>query len=149
MDVKDRRESTEGDEMLLSDATRVTDSVYRVQNRFPEPIQVDGIHVVDELDGYYAKAVETTRAGIKTRFIVTEIGLIHSEEWLLDAIMAHEMTHIYFYQNGYPNVTDSDPLFEWVCGRVLAVQDKFNHNGHRFKELAVPFLKDADAYPDV
>lgn len=136
-------------ELSLEDSTRVVRAVANAQERFPEKIQVDDCKLDNSTDGTLARAMETKKDGAINRHIAVSNELIEAPDWLLQAAIAHEMAHIYFYQNGYNYITDEHPMFEWVCGRVYGIQTNFNGKDHLFMELIVPFLKEEDAYGDI
>jgi len=135
-------------DLTKQEVSNLTRIVRDVQKRFPETIRLDELKVVEELDDELGVAVETTRAGVVKRYIYIEKQLLERNDWLLEAVIAHEMAHIYFYQNGRPEMVDGHPYFEWVCGRVCAIQTDFTHEDHTFKELIVPFMKEEGTYED-
>ena len=129
------------------DISYITTKLRTVQRRFPTRVQVDEVKVVEELDGDMAKAVQTVRAGVVNYYIYLNKKVFESEDWIVEATIAHEMVHLYCYQKGYDSLSDGDPMFEWMCGRVGALQTDFSPKDHQFKELIVPFMKQADYYP--
>lgn len=117
-----------------------------VKRRFPGRVDVDEVKVIEDLDGSMAEALQQVRSGKVRYTLLIDKAVFGSEDWIVEATMAHEMVHMYCYQKGYDDLSDGDPMFEWMCGRVGALQTDFNPKDHQFKELIVPFMKQADYY---
>lgn len=134
-------------ELDQQDVKFITTKLRSIKRRFPTGVEVDEVVVLEDLEGNMAEAVQTVRAGVVNYYIYLDEKIFNSEDWIVEATMAHEMVHLYCYQKGYDDLTDGDPMFEWMCGRVGALQTNFNPKEHQFKELIVPFMKQADYYP--
>ena len=117
-----------------------------VKRRFPGRVDVDEVKVIEDLDGSMAEALQQVRSGKVRYTLLIDKAVFGSKDWIVEATMAHEMVHMYCYQKGYDDLSDGDPMFEWMCGRVGALQTDFNPKDHQFKELIVPFMKQADHY---
>lgn len=134
-------------ELNQEEVSFITSILRKVKIRFPTQVEVDEVIVVENLEDNMAEAVQTVRAGVVNYYIYLDDKIFYSDEWIVEATMAHEMVHMYCYQKGHDDLSDGDPMFEWMCGRVGALQTDFNPKDHQFKELIVPFMKQADYYP--
>ena len=142
--VEPQSDELQLDQEEVSYLARILKSIKR---RFPQDLVVDEIKVFEDLEGNMAEAVQTVRAGAVNYYIYVDREVFESQEWIVEGTMAHEMVHLYCYQNGHTDISDGDPMFEWMCGRVGAIQTDFNPKNHMFKEMILPFMKKAEYYP--
>jgi len=89
----------------------------KFEDRFPCEIQCDFIEVSPNIESARAKACY--RDGGEYQFIrFAKWYVVHSDDWALSRTLMHEMMHLYCYQRGHHNISDSSPIFKWLCGAV-------------------------------
>lgn len=119
-----------------------------LKERFPEDIRVDGVVVVDDdealtAEHHHMKGV----SGVEASIIKINRDLAEPITWKTKSIILHELVHAYIAQHNMGHISDNDPLFHWLCGRVMAANDLQDLYNHEYTELALPFVKQEEDYP--
>lgn len=98
---------------------RLWEWVDGLQDRFPEEVQIDFIEVSDRMTQAQAKGYCKER-GTVLYIRIAERVIENEDDEYIKTILLHEMVHLWFYQNSWFDVGDSDPIFNWVLGAVGA-----------------------------
>lgn len=113
-----------------------------LQDRFPEEVKVDFIEASPRLKSYYGKAFKRfDENGLPVQYIRIKKSLAEQNDELTEAVIAHEMAHIFLYQNGFTDVTEKDVLFQWVCGRVKADPTDIYKGSRKWRDVIKPFME--------
>lgn len=87
------------------------------EDRFPTPVMVDFIEVSPEMENNLGLAY--TKPG--AQYIrIAEYAIDEYNDNFIKMVVLHEMVHVWFYQMGYTDITERDPVFTWVLGQVGA-----------------------------
>lgn len=115
--------------------------VDELQERFPGEIEIDFIEVAPHDVKYDGKAYwRTENEGVYQYIRVSESALLKSEE-RTKRVLAHEMVHLYCFQNGHTDVSDGDSVFHWLLGHVEAQISHVDDEGSRWKDLVEPMIR--------
>lgn len=113
-----------------------------LQERFPEEVQIDFIEVSTSMTKCHGKAYRRERNGEWYQYIrIAERHLIQDDD-RVKLTLAHEMCHLYLYQNGYSDITEKSPMFSWILGRVGASVTDIGVDSDMWQDLAEPMLED-------
>lgn len=116
--------------------------VEKAQQAFPEEVRVDFVEVSPHMTKHNGKAYWRTRDGETYQYMrISEDFLSRSDDDIM-LVVLHEMCHLYLYQNGCKDLTERDPLFTWVLGRVGAHLSGTHTHSERWKRVAEPMLED-------
>ena len=110
------------------------------QERFPEEVRIDFIEVSPQMTKCNGKAYSRKRDGERYQYIRIAEGRLSDSEEDLKLTLLHEMVHLYTYQKGYTNITERDPVFTWLLGRVGANVSRVGTYEDKWKDLAEPML---------
>lgn len=101
--------------------------------KFPGGVEWDFIEVSPEMTKHQGFAYYKGENGY---IRISEQLIENQPEWYIRMVLLHELTHLWFYQNGYKEFSDNSGIFEWVLGRVGADIDDI---GPKSKEFGVIF----------
>jgi len=118
-----------------------------LQDRFPEEVQVDFIEVSPEMTSTHGYAYR--KPGGIQYIRIAEFVTEDYPQWYQKMVVLHEMVHMFMYQRGMDDVSDGDPLFEWVLGTVGADVNGLGPETTEEKyEVMADFLHHYDRLPD-
>jgi hypothetical protein len=111
-----------------------------LNERFPVELEVAFIEVSTQITSYNAKAY---REPDGTRYIrMAEHFVENKDDSVIKDTLLHEMVHIYFYQLGHKDISDSSHLFSWVCGRVgTNINYRYDNRGG-WEDCILPFREE-------
>lgn len=95
------------------------DWLEELDSRFPDEIECAFVEISPRMTKYCAKAYYD-REKNENYIRIAEKTVENQPEWYQKLVLLHEMVHIWFEQNGYGDVNDSDAIFNWVLGYVGA-----------------------------
>jgi len=110
------------------------------EDAFPCEVRCDFIEISPNISSYRAKAF--WRQDPNSQFIrVSEEYIERADNRTIKRTMLHEMVHLYTFQKGFEHeITDSSPMFKWLCGQVGTHINSVNTMSMKWQELAEPFL---------
>lgn len=113
--------------------------VDELQSRFPEKVQVDFIEVSTKMTKTWAKAYRSsgTQYIRVAEHFIEEYG---DDKDMVKRAVLHEMVHLWFYQNGYGDISDNDALFNWALGMVGADISGYGPNHLEWRDIIAPLL---------
>lgn len=112
---------------------KLNDWMDELQDRFPEPVDVEFVEVSTKMTKSHAKAYYDEGSGEKYIRIAEFIVEDYDEQYQ-KKVLLHEMVHIFFYQRRIRH-TDSSWLFLWVLGRVGADHGKTGPGGDDYEVM--------------
>lgn len=109
------------------------------QDRFPEEVGVDFLEVSPRMTktwgyAYYREDSQYIR--------LSEYLVKNCPDSTIKRVILHEMVHLYSHQIGYGELTERDPLFTWVLGRVGAHVSGYSPSGQEWNDVVEPFLEE-------
>ena len=119
-----------------------------LEERFPQEIRCDFIEVSPELESCDAQAYWRERDGESYQYVRFAEHHIDSPDWRLRQTLIHEMAHLYCYQNGFKELSDSSPTFKWLCGRIGAPINSVQGSSGEWLQLMEPMIDDQTRVPD-
>lgn len=109
-------------------------------HKFPVDIECDFIAVSTRMENYNARAYY--RDSGKYQFIrFSSVYIETADRWELRRTLLHEMVHLYTYQQGHHDVSDSSVIFKWLCGAVGAEVNQIHNESPEWIDLAEPFIE--------
>lgn len=122
--------------------SRLENLVDDLQHRFPEEVEVDFIECSPNMDKHFGMAYyKSTNRGV-IRYI--RMSEKYIDAWNFNKVemaVLHEMAHIYFHQKGYKDITERDPRFTWVLGRLGALISEVPTSNDCWEDCLKPFLE--------
>lgn len=110
-----------------------------LEERFPVSIDCEFIEVSTRMSKYTAKTYYREEGAVCfIRF--SKYWVENSPEWRLKQTLLHEMVHLYTYQMGWKEISDSSIMFKWLCGQVGATVNQISQHSEKWEFLAEPFL---------
>lgn len=113
---------------------------------FPGGVEYDFIEVSPEMTRNHGFAYQRTENGY---IRISEKAIDSEPEWYIRLVLVHELTHLWFYQNGYGEYSDNSMIFEWVLGRVGADLDGAGPGSKKYeiikRFLSMEEIKESDS----
>lgn len=114
------------------------DWFHELEERFPEEVECDFIEVSPEISSHNALAYHKKDG---SQFIRIKESLVeHADDWSIKRTLLHEMVHMYCYQKGHHDVSDSSHLFAWLCGAVGCEINQVSALEGSWEDLAAGFM---------
>lgn len=116
---------------------RIEQWANEAQSLFPGGVEYDFIEVSPEMTRTHGFAYTKTENGY---IRISEQVIKHQSEDYVRLVLLHELTHLWFHQNGYSKYSDNSGIFEWVLGRIGADINGVGPHSEEF-EIITQFLE--------
>lgn len=118
---------------------KLENALQQFEDKFPIELNIKFIEVSPRMSKHRAKAYK--RSGNDYYIRVSKDFIEKSDHDRIMMTVLHEMVHIYFWEQGYPN-HGHDKYFRWVIGHIGASMTNTSTYSGKWQRCIQPFLNE-------